>query len=125
MLNNFHLISKLPFLAKVLEKVVVGQLIDRLNDKGIFDKFQSGFRAGHSTGTALLRVLDDLLLAADHGLTSVLWLLDLTAAFHTVDQREFFVSIGDFKSFSSHFSYGVPQGSVLGLLLFSVYMLAC
>lgn len=102
-LNNFRPIPKLSFLAKVLEKVVVGQLIDHLNDEGVFDQFQSGFRAGHSTETPLLRVLDDLLLAADN----------LTAAFDTVghvisiERLKYWVGISDtaldwFYSYLNH-----------------------
>lgn len=72
--DDFWPISKLPFLAKVLEKVVS-------------EKFQSAFRAGHSAETALVRVLNDLLWAADCGQHAISLLLDLSTAFDTVDHR--------------------------------------
>lgn len=149
-LSNFRPISKLPFLSKVLEKVVFNQLQSFLDDFSIHEKFQSGFKPRHSTETALLRVYNDLLLAVDSGNSAVLVLLDLTAAFDTVNHsillsrlkqsvgitgialkwfesyltdRSFSVHIGNCSSSVAPLSCGVPQGSILGPMLFSLYML--
>ena len=84
-LSNFRPISKLLFISKVLEKVVFNQLQEFLDRANIGERFQSCFKDLHSTETALLKVLNDLLLNLDSGNCSFLMLLDLTAAFDTVD----------------------------------------
>ncbi|XDV17601.1 hypothetical protein PO909_023435 [Leuciscus waleckii] len=149
-LKNYWPISKLPFLSKILEKVVANQLTAVLENLELYDKFQSGFRKRHSTETALVRVYNDLQMASDAGLCSVLVLLDLSSAFDTVDHhimirrlrewvgisgvaldwftsylsdRSFDVYIGDSHSASSPLFCGVPQGSVLGPILFILYLL--
>jgi len=88
-LSNYWPVFKLPFLSKVLEKVVYAQLQLHLNSNNISEKFQSGFKSCHSSKTALLRVFNDLLLISDSGSFAVLVLLDLTAAFDTVDHKIF------------------------------------
>lgn len=87
MTANFSSISKLPFLSKVLEKVVCKQLQTHLDTHGILEKFKSGFKSRHSTELALAKVFNDLLLTLDSGHSEVLILLDLTAAFDTVDHN--------------------------------------
>ena len=146
--KNFRPISNLPFLAKTLEKVVSSQLQDHVKTYSLHDKFQSAYRPAHSTETAMLRITNDLLLAADDEQVGCLVLLDLSAAFDTIDHRillqklssrlhlsksavHWFASyledryqkvvIGDETSSNFKLQYGVPQGSVLGPLLFTLY----
>ncbi|TWW67247.1 putative RNA-directed DNA polymerase from transposon X-element [Takifugu flavidus] len=149
-LANYRPISNLPFISKVLEKVVVTQLLEHLQMNSLFEMFQSGSGAHHSTETALLKVANDLLIASDHGLVSMLVMLDLSAAFDTVDHsillhrlehvigikrtaldgfrsylsdRYQFAHVHGVPSSYSRVSHGVSQGSVLGPILFTLYML--
>ena len=149
-LANYRPISNLPFLSKILEKAVASQLREFLRHYSLYEEFQSGFRAHHSTETALVKVTNDLLLASNKDLVSILVLLDLSAAFDTIDHhillhrleyligikgtalnwfksylsdRFQFVHVNDKPSIRTKVSYGVPQGSVLGPILFIIYML--
>ena len=149
-LQNYRPISKTSFESKVLEKLVACQLTKHLTSNNIGDKFQSGLRKHHSTETALLRVSNNILMSSDSGRCSVLVLLDLSAAFDTVDhgilldrlrdwagvsgtvlqwfssylsERSFSVTVGPFSSDPAPLLCGVPQGSVLAPTLFSIYLL--
>ncbi|KAJ8353101.1 hypothetical protein AAFF_G00109100 [Aldrovandia affinis] len=137
-------------MSKILEKVVFNQLNIFFNENSILEKFQSGFKSNHSTETALTKIVNDLRLSVAANKVSVLILLDLSAAFDTIDhsilinrlenwvglsecgvnwfrtyitERQFFISFGDHMSEKYDVSFGVAQGSCLGPLLFSLYML--
>ena len=121
-----------------------------MNQNNLCDKFQSGFRVNHNTKSALLKVTNDLLLTTDTGDCALLILLELSSAFDTVDHsillyrlekwvgirdtalewfksylsdRTFTVILGNASSSVTALTCGVPQGSILGPLLFSIYML--
>jgi hypothetical protein len=84
-LNNYRLIATLPFLSKVFERLVQKQLLAHINTLPILDQFQSGFRANHSTETALTKIYNDISLELDQNHSVILILLDLSAAFDTIN----------------------------------------
>ena len=78
---------KLAFFGQDFGEVVLKQLDVYLHENNVGDKFQSGFRKGHSTETALIKVVNDLRVNMDHKNISILMLLDLSAAIDTVDHN--------------------------------------
>ena len=138
----------MSFLSKVIERVVHTQLYSYLSANNLLPPLQSGFRQFHSTETAVLKVYNDLVLAADKGYVTALILLDFSAAFDCVDHcillkvlldsfgisgtflnwflsylsnRTQYVRINLLISSIASVLFGVPQGSVLGPLLFILY----
>jgi Reverse transcriptase (RNA-dependent DNA polymerase) len=83
--RSYRPISNLSVISKLLERLVARQLLAHLNSTGLLPRLQPAYRTNHSTETAVLKVLSDILLAADAGDLSALVLLDLSAAFDTVD----------------------------------------
>ncbi|KAJ1116180.1 hypothetical protein NDU88_004398 [Pleurodeles waltl] len=147
-LKNFRPISLLPFPAKVIEKIVNAQLTAALESSDSLDSTQFGFRANHSTETALIAATNDIRALTDKGETVALILLDLSAAFDTVCHRTLIDRLGSagirgkalewvisflsgrtqrvrlppFRSAATEIICGVPQGSSLSPTLFNVYM---
>ena len=150
MLQNYRPVSNIPFLSKILEKIVVKQLNNYLTANNLHDQYQSAYKVQHSTETAMLKVKTDIEGFIDHGDAALLVMLDLSAAFDTVDHavllsrienelgirgnvlswlrsyledRKQYVSIHDAQSQFTHLDIGVPQGSVMGPILFLLYTL--
>ena len=84
-LIHFRPVSNLPFISKVLEKIVLRQLQKHLSDNSLLEMHQSAYRKDHSTETAVLSVLNCLLVKADERLVSLIALLGLSTAFNTLD----------------------------------------
>ena len=82
-------ISNLPFLSKILKKVVLHQLLAHLQENNFCNPFLSAYHTGHSTETTLLHVVNDLLTAMVEDKVSVLLLLALSAPFDTIDHQFF------------------------------------
>ena len=110
LLKNYRLISNLPFLSKILEKVVI-------QENNLSNPFQSAYRTGCSTETVLLRIVNDILSALDNDNISVLLLLDLSEAFDTTDHQILLSRLNCFW----HSVYCTPLISVISLKQTSVH----
>ena len=147
-MNNYRPISILPIVSKIIERAVHQQLSEFLDANDLLHPNQSGFRPKHSTATALAKLVNQWSLNIDNNKISGVAFIDLRKAFDTVDHElllhklacigcskktiTWFKSyLGDrqqvtqFKGAKSHPStikLGVPQGSILGPLLFSIYV---
>ena len=148
-LSNYRPVSNLQFIGKIIEKCVANQLCQHISTYKLGDELQSAYKAAHSTETALLKVKRDCDNALDSGKAMLLVMLDLSAAFDTIDHailldrlcrfvgvkgsvlqwfesyltgRSQQVLINNCTSKQVPLDVGVPQGSVLGPLLFLAYI---
>jgi len=146
--KNYRPVSNLSFLSKLTEKAIASQIKAHINRFRLDNPFQSAYKAYHSTETALLSVQNDIYKAMDSSKVTALTLLDLSAAFDTIDHtilldrwRGWFglegsalgwiasylknryqsINLNGSKSNPVELLFGVPQGSVLGPLLFIMY----
>ena len=141
-------VSNLQYVSKLTERAVFDQVHIHLTTHDLYPKLQSAYRVGHSTETALLKIHNDILVAMNRQHVVLLVLLDLSAAFDTVEHSILFSRLSNsfgirvtalrwFKSYLSdrfqrvsldgivsekfQLTQGVPQGSCLGPLLFTLY----
>ena len=148
-LENYRRVLNLSFISKFFETVVLRHLVDYWNHCNLLCTSESAYRPHHSTETLLLKTANDILLGLDKGHVSLLTLLDLSWAFDTIDHSILLnrlsylygISVTCLSWFRSYLSnrrqsvvianrilltkelhYGVPQGSVLGPILFVLYM---
>jgi hypothetical protein len=151
--TNYRPNSLLPAISKIFEKVIFKQLYDFFQSKKLFYKNQYGFRTGHSTEFAQLELVDRILVEMDKNDIPINIFLDLSKAFDTLDHnilldklsyygvngvalallqnylsnRKQYVEFDGNKSDILAITTGVPQGSILGPLLFIIYIndIAC
>jgi len=141
LLSNYCPVLNLHTISKIVERVFMTRLAEHVKLSPNYNRFQSAYRRGHSTETALLRLLNDVYIAANNGFRTVLVQLDLTAAFDTIDintllcrlrysfgisgpvlswissyivGRTQFVRVGQEQSPRTDYEYRVPQTLFLG-----------
>ena len=151
--KNYRPVSNLSFLSKLIERAVCNQITQHTESTGMLEKFQSAYRASHSTETALIKVKDDILRAVDNQRVNCLILVNLSATFDTIShplllnrlQHPFGIQGTVLKWFENYMldhsqrvalddsnnkavisdctilEQGVPQGSILGPILFTLY----
>lgn len=142
-------ISMLCAISKIFEHVALRQMSRFIEDRGFLDDFQSGFRKSHSTHTALVRIVDDIREAIDNKEVTVMVAIDFSRAFDTVDvdlllsklciyqfsdaaccwlrsylvgRAQHVISPQGQRSRSLTRARGVPQGSLCGPFLFSLFI---
>jgi Reverse transcriptase (RNA-dependent DNA polymerase) len=147
--SNYRPITNLNNISKILEKLFLTRFQSHIFASPNFNPHQSAYRRNHSTDTALLCILDHVFHSADSQKSTILVSLDLSAAFDTIDHsillnrlqtsfgisgtalqwitsylsdRSQYVKLDTFSSKQQPFKSGVPQGSVLGPLRFTIYV---
>ena len=147
-LSNYRPDSNLCLIAKILGKPVLSQVSSYLNSHNLYNTCQSAYSPGHSTEAALLKVANDLFHSLNKGNISVLTLIEVSSAFDTIDHtilvhrlhtdfgftdnilqwfssyltdRTHYVSLSNHCSDFTAEHSGVPQGSVIGPMLFTMY----
>ena len=146
--SNYRPISLLPTMSKIIERVMHSQLYAFLNENNLITEQQYGFRSNHSTELATLKLTDTIMYELDNSHIPCAIFLDLSKAFDTLNykillrklkyyglgniaynliknyltNRQQFVKLGNVKSKLIPMLIGVPQGSILGPFLFSIYI---
>lgn len=148
LVNNYRPVSVLPVFSKILERLMYNRLYSFIIKHNIFYKYQFGFQKGHSTNMALIVLVDKIMSALDNGDFVLGVFIDLSKAFDTVNHkillnklykygfrgivhewlqsylnnRKQYVIFSNCQSSQCSISCGVPQGSILGPLLFLLYV---
>ena len=147
-LNSYRPISILPSISKIFEKIIYDQVYSHFTDFDLFHHSQYGFRTNHSTEHAIIELTEKIHKYLDKNITPIATFMDLSKAFDTINHsimlhklnkygfkntellwfksylqnRKQYVSHDNSLSSSSVISTGVPQGSILGPLLFIIYI---
>ena len=147
-ITDYRPISIQPVVSKIMEKVALWQLSNHIEKHKIYKETITGFRKGHDTGNALIKLRDDIKKAMKSSEAVLAVMIDFSKAFDTISHdkiirklhnlgfskdfllwihsylinRQQFVQIDDIKSTSKVNNFGVPQGSILGPILFNLYV---
>jgi hypothetical protein len=148
-LKSYRPIANMKFLSKIIEKAASCQVIDHVDGNNLSEVLQSSYKCNHSTETALIKVQSDILQSLDCNKAVFMVLLDMTAAFDTVDHHIFLarlkshfgidgqvlsffktylsnrttrVVVNNEFSFEKVLTYSLPQGSIIGPHGFTMYI---